>query len=143
MLRLNTERKLYISGKKCKLSEERIRQLADLGFDFHRIPKSSVGEESNDGGKKLDVPELPWKTRLHQLKTFYDDVGHLNIDHNYRHCGNLGGWAVEMSIMHKNWKEGREGTYHYVYCINSILPQLLSSLPGLFGHSTSQCCGEV
>ena len=36
------------------------------------------------------------------------DTGHLNIDHNYKHCTNLGGWAAEMSMLYKNWKAGSQ-----------------------------------
>ena len=31
-----------------------------------------------------------------------------NIDHQYKHCDNLGGWAVEISTTYQNWKEGKE-----------------------------------
>jgi hypothetical protein len=42
------------------------------------------------------------------LKAFKADTGHLNIDHNYKHCSNLGGWAAEISSLYSNWKAGVE-----------------------------------
>eukprot|EP00804_Cyclotella_cryptica_P010264 CCRYP_016739-RA/>CCRYP_016739-RA protein AED:0.05 eAED:0.05 QI:1/1/1/1/1/1/3/5305/702 len=108
--RLGTDYKNYISGKKSKyLDEKRMQQLADIGFYFDETngKTSSVKDEMQFcSTEKEEVPHLPWETRIYQLKSFYNDVGHLNIDHNYRLCGNLGGWAVQMSIMYKNWKEG-------------------------------------
>jgi hypothetical protein len=43
---------------------------------------------------------------MQQVQSYKDDVGHLNIDHQYKHCDNLGGWAVDMSTKHRHWKEG-------------------------------------
>lgn len=40
------------------------------------------------------------------MVSYKDDVGHLNIDHQYKHCDNLGGWAANMSTKYKNWKAG-------------------------------------
>jgi len=37
-----------------------------------------------------------------------NDTGHMNIDHNYKHCSNLGGWAAEMSTLYKSWKSGSQ-----------------------------------
>ena len=45
---------------------------------------------------------------MQQLKSFKADTGHLNIDHNYKHCSNLGGWAADISSLYKNWKAGSQ-----------------------------------
>ena len=89
--RLDTDYKNYISGKKSKiLNENRMQQLAEIGFDFTQTDSKtfSSAEDEIQGccSVKEEVPDLPWDTRIHQLKSFYDDVGHLKIDHNYRLC---------------------------------------------------------
>ncbi|KAL7522592.1 hypothetical protein ACHAWX_007279 [Stephanocyclus meneghinianus] len=107
--RLGADCKNYTTGKKSKLlNEKRMQQLADIGFYSNQSDgkTSSVMDALQGFYSGKEVPHLPWDTRVFQLKSFYNDVGHLNIDHNYRLCGNLGGWAVKMSILHKKWKEG-------------------------------------
>ena len=51
------------------------------------------------------MPELDWGTRMHQMEEFLGEMGHLRVDPNYSMYGNLGGWAVQMSELHKRWCE--------------------------------------
>ena len=49
------------------LTEERVAQLQNVGFEF---------------STKLDmsVPDLDWSTRIHQLEAFQYEMGHLRVD---------------------------------------------------------------
>jgi len=88
--RLGAECKNYITGKKSKLlNGKRMQQLADIGFYSNQSDgKTSSVKDALQGccSGKEEAPRLPWDTRIFQLKSFYNDVGHLNIDHNYRLC---------------------------------------------------------
>jgi len=77
------------------LTEERVAQLQNVGFEF-----STKSDRS--------VPDLDWSTRIQQLEAFQSEMGHLRVDPNYDKYSNLGGWAVEMSERHRSWQEGRE-----------------------------------
>ena len=94
----------FEKGTSSKLNAERIGKLNDIGFVF-KGPKNR-GRPSNV--ETNPVPKLAWEKRIQQLKLFKADTGHLNIDHNYKHCSNLGGWAAEISQLHQNWKAGLE-----------------------------------
>lgn len=54
------------------------------------------------------VPSISWEKRIEQVKAFKEEIGNLNIDHQYKHCSNLGGWAAEMSTLHREWKSGKQ-----------------------------------
>ena len=87
--RLGADCKNYTTGKKSKLlNEKRIQQLAEIGFYSNQSDDktSSVMDALQGCYSGKEVPHLPWDTRIFQLKSFYSDVGHLNIDHNYRLC---------------------------------------------------------
>ena len=88
------------------LNEDRVKQLVDIGY---RIEEESFDlhlSEARD--TKNAVPEIPWEERIGQIKSFLADMGHLNIDHNYCFYHNLGGWAVEMTVLYKDWKDGKK-----------------------------------
>ena len=50
------------------------------------------------------LPDIPFEKRIQQLQAFKADTGTLDIDHNYKHCSNLGGWAVEITAQYAGWK---------------------------------------
>mmetsp|Transcript_33745 Transcript_33745/g.81585 ORF Transcript_33745/g.81585 Transcript_33745/m.81585 type:complete len:812 (-) Transcript_33745:178-2613(-) len=102
--RLHNEYRAYEKGTSSKLNDERVERLKGIDFQF-RGPKSR-GRPST--GTVSIVPSLPWEKRLQQMENFKRDTGHLNIDHNYKHCSNLGGWAADMSTLYKNWKAGTQ-----------------------------------
>jgi len=77
------------------LTEDRITQLELIGFEF----STKVEKE---------VPEVDWSTRIQQLEAFRSEMGHLHVDSNYDKYSNLGGWAVEMSELHRRWQEGKD-----------------------------------
>jgi hypothetical protein len=43
---------------------------------------------------------------MQQLVAFQADTGHLDADHNYKHCSNLGGWAADITSQYASWKSG-------------------------------------
>jgi len=77
------------------LTEERIKQLELIGFEF----SAKVEKE---------VPKVDWNTRIQQLEAFRTEMGHLRVDPNYDKYSNLGGWAVDTSEMHRRWQEGTD-----------------------------------
>mmetsp|Transcript_24877 Transcript_24877/g.53664 ORF Transcript_24877/g.53664 Transcript_24877/m.53664 type:complete len:789 (-) Transcript_24877:315-2681(-) len=102
--RLHNEHRAYEKGTSSKLNEERVQKLKSVNFQF-KGPKSR-GRPST--GNINPVPSLPWEKRIQQVESFRQDTGHLNIDHNYKHCSNLGGWAADMSTLYKDWKAGSQ-----------------------------------
>ena len=92
----------YNNGNTTKLTKERAEQLAAINFE--------ANDAKPRGRPRIQqvIPDVSWKKRLQQVQSYKDDVGHLNIDHQYKHCDNLGGWAVEISNTYQNWKEGKE-----------------------------------
>jgi hypothetical protein len=78
------------------LTEERIVQLRNIGFEFSSKPAQKI------------VPDLEWSMRIQQLEAFQSEMGHMRVDPNYDKYSNIGGWAVEVSERYKNWQEGRE-----------------------------------
>jgi len=60
------------------LTEERIAQLRNVGFEF-----STRAEKT--------VPEVDWSTRIQQLEAFQSEMGHMRVDPNYDKYSNLGG----------------------------------------------------
>jgi len=102
--RLHNEYRAFEKGTSSKLNEERVEKLKKIDFTF-KGPKSR-GRPST--GNINPVPTLPWEKRILQLESFRQDTGHLNIDHNYKHCSNLGGWAADMSTLYNDWKAGSQ-----------------------------------
>ncbi|KAL7438389.1 hypothetical protein ACHAXH_007609, partial [Discostella pseudostelligera] len=97
VVKLNTDyRNLQRGIPSTILTEERINQLINIGFEFSTKPAQKA------------VPELDWNTRIQQLEAFQSEMGHLKVDPNYDKYSNIGGWAVEMSERYKSWQEGRE-----------------------------------
>ena len=90
----------YNNGNTTKLTKERADQLAAINFE--------ANEAKPRGRPRIQqiIPDVSWKKRIQQVISYKDDVGHLNIDHQYKHCDNLGGWAVNMSTKYQNWKDG-------------------------------------
>ena len=81
------------------LTEERVNQLLDLGYEF------KPGANSKKGIR--DVPDKPFETRLEQANKFQDQCGHLKVDHRYSHWDNFGGWCAQISKRHKDWQGGQ------------------------------------
>lgn len=102
--RLHNEYRAYEKGTSSKLNDERVEKLRGINFQF-KGPKSRGRPSSSN---LSHVPKLSWEKRMQQLKSFKADTGHLNIDHNYKHCSNLGGWAADISSLYKNWKAGSQ-----------------------------------
>ncbi len=97
VVKLNTDyRNLQRGIPSTILTEERINQLINIGFEFSTKPAQKA------------VPDLDWNTRIQQLEAFQSEMGHLKVDPNYDKYSNIGGWAVEMSERYKSWREGRE-----------------------------------
>jgi hypothetical protein len=92
----------FHNGNSCKLNQERADQLAAINFEFK--------EAKPRGRPRIAqvIPDVQWKKRVAQMVSYKEDVGHLNIDHQYKHCDNLGGWAVSMSNKYQKWKSGEE-----------------------------------
>lgn len=96
VLKLNTDYRALQRGiPSTVLTEERIEQLLNIGFEFSTKPAQKT------------VPDLDWNTRIQQLEAFSSEMGHLRVDPNYDKYSNLGGWAVEISSQYTNWQEGR------------------------------------
>ena len=94
----------YEKGTHSKLNAERIERLKSINFQF-KGPKSR-GRPSS--GNSTSVPYIAFEKRLTALESFKTDTGHLNVDHNYKHCSNLGGWCADMSKLYQDWKSGRQ-----------------------------------
>jgi len=62
-----------MGGRPCTLSQDRIDQLLELGFEFE--------EEST---KHILVPDIPFERRLEQLQSCQEELGTLRIDHRYQ-----------------------------------------------------------
>ena len=90
----------FHNGNTTKLNQERADQLAAINFE--------ANEAKPRGRPRIQqiIPDVPWKKRIAQIISYKEDVGHLNIDHQYKHCDNLGGWAVSMSNKYQKWKNG-------------------------------------
>lgn len=66
--KIHTEyRAMKRGAPSCFLTEERIRQLGLIGFEF-----------SDEVEKK--VPEVAWSSRIKQLEAFRAKMGHLHVD---------------------------------------------------------------
>ncbi|KAL7539283.1 hypothetical protein ACHAXR_009151 [Thalassiosira sp. AJA248-18] len=102
--RLHNEYRAYEKGTHSKLNEERVARLKGINFQF-KGPKSRGRPSTNN---LSIVPKLSWEKRVQQLESFKSDTGHMNVDHNYKHCSNLGGWAAEISTLYKKWKNGSQ-----------------------------------
>eukprot|EP00584_Thalassiosira_punctigera_P012291 CAMPEP_0172560836 /NCGR_PEP_ID=MMETSP1067-20121228/90397_1 /TAXON_ID=265564 ORGANISM="Thalassiosira punctigera, Strain Tpunct2005C2" /NCGR_SAMPLE_ID=MMETSP1067 /ASSEMBLY_ACC=CAM_ASM_000444 /LENGTH=771 /DNA_ID=CAMNT_0013350723 /DNA_START=196 /DNA_END=2511 /DNA_ORIENTATION=+ len=102
--RLHNEYRAFEKGTSSKLNAERVEKLKNINFQF-KGPKSRGRPSASNGNL---VPKLSWEKRLQQLESFRADTGHLDIDHNYKHCSNLGGWAAEVSTLYRNWKDGTQ-----------------------------------
>jgi len=98
--KINYELRAYNNGNTTKLTKERADQLAAINFE--------PNEAKPRGRPRMQqiIPDVPWKKRIQQLISYKDDVGHLKIDHQYKHCDNLGGWAVNMSTKYQKWSDG-------------------------------------
>jgi hypothetical protein len=97
VVKLNTDYRALQRGiPSTILTEERICQLLNIGFEFSTKPAQKP------------VPNLDWTTRIQQLEAFQSEMGHLRVDPNYCNYSNLGGWAAAISELHRNWQEGRE-----------------------------------
>lgn len=55
----------------------------------------------------IHIISYPTQYIVHQKRTQHD-TGHLDVDHNYKHCSNLGGWASDTSTLYKDWKSGSQ-----------------------------------
>lgn len=97
--RLHNEHRAFEKGTSSKLTAERMEKLQSIGFQFH-------GRKYRDWHSD-PVPNISFEQRIQQLQTFLADTGTLNVDHNYKHNSNLGGWAVEMSSQYADWKSGK------------------------------------
>jgi hypothetical protein len=98
-----TENTAFEKGTSSKLNAERIAKLRSIGFQF-KGPKNR-GRPSGTGLSN-PVPKVPFAKRIQQLQAFKADTGHLDIDHNYKHCSNLGGWAADVTSQYASWKLG-------------------------------------
>ena len=96
----------YQKGTQSKLNAERVEKLQGINFVF-KGPKAR-GRPSSSSSQITVVPSISWEKRIEQVKAFKAEIGNLNIDHQYKHCSNLGGWAAEMSTLHKDWKSGKQ-----------------------------------
>eukprot|EP00970_Alexandrium_tamarense_P016677 scaffold7117_cov199-Alexandrium_tamarense.AAC.1 len=102
---LRPQYKKFMSGKKSLLNEERVKQLTDIGYNL-ALP-SLDGDDVPQTMSEV-VPDLPWETRMKQIQDFSSKFGHLNIDHNVKSQGNLGGFAVQMTSLYNSWKAGAD-----------------------------------
>ncbi|KAL7534228.1 hypothetical protein ACHAWF_004763, partial [Thalassiosira exigua] len=100
--RLHNEYRAYEKGTPSKLTYDRVQKLLSINFVF-KGPKVRGRPSKKDSSH---VPKISWERRIKQLESFKEDVGHLRVDHNYKHCSNLGGWAAEMSALHAKWRDG-------------------------------------
>lgn len=104
--RLHNEYRSYQKGTQSKLNAERVEKLQGINFVF-KGPKAR-GRPSSASSQITVVPSISWEKRIEQVKAFKEEIGNLNIDHQYKHCSNLGGWAAEMSTLHREWKSGKQ-----------------------------------
>jgi len=79
-----------------KLSQDRIDQLLELGFEF---------EEST---KHIVIPDIPFERRLEQLQSCQEELGTLRIDHRYQKMDQLGAWAEQISKRYNDWQQGNQ-----------------------------------
>ena len=77
---------------------------SDVGGNAVISPRTTGGRRvlifGRPSGTSLSnsmVPDIPFEKRIQQPQAFKADTGTLDIDHNYEHCSNLGGWAVEIA----------------------------------------------
>lgn len=104
LLIMSVSNSAYEKGTHSKLNDERVAKLKGINFLF-KGPKSRGRPSTNSISI---VPKLSWEKRMQQVEQFKQDTGHLEIDHNYRHCSNLGGWAADISALYKGWKDGTQ-----------------------------------
>ena len=92
----------FEKGTQSKLNAQRVEKLRSINFQFKgpsRRGRSTSNMTNND-------TPIAWEKRISQLENFKKGTGHLKVDHNYKHCSNLGAWAAEMSTVYKDWKSG-------------------------------------
>jgi hypothetical protein len=97
--RLHNEHRAFEKGTSSKLTAQRLERLRSIGFQFNGRKYKTWHSDP--------VPNIPFEKRIQQLQTFLADTGTLDIDHNYKHNSNLGGWAVEISSQYADWKSGK------------------------------------
>ena len=69
VVKLNTDYRALQRGiPSTILTEERISQLHNIGFEFSTKPAQKP------------VPDLDWTTRIQQLEAFQSEMGHLRVD---------------------------------------------------------------
>lgn len=94
----------FKKGTTTRLSQDRIDELLELGFEFKDVGPGKTGKAP----KKTEVPEIPFETRLEQLQIIKEEVGHLKIDPRFKRHQNIGGWAAEISKRYKDFENGNE-----------------------------------
>lgn len=91
----------FQEGKQSNLNQDRVDQVLDLGFEF----KENTAEPSK---AKESIPDIGFDRRLKQLQDCKAEYGHMNIDYRFDRMENFGGWCVQISERHRDWKEGKE-----------------------------------
>ena len=66
--KIHTEYRALVRGHPSSfLTEERLGQLRQIGFEFFTKAEK-------------EVPEVDWSTRMQQLEAFHSQMGHLRVD---------------------------------------------------------------
>ena len=76
------------------LSEEKIKSLEDLGFDF--TIKQRYGDRKDRGGK-----ETKWDKRFRELVEYKEQNGDLNVPDGYEASPDLGKWVKRQRKFHR------------------------------------------
>jgi len=84
----------YQKGKPSGMTEERIRDLESVGFDW------------NSSKKKTDLTSI-WSERFQQMREFKAQFGHCLVPQRYAANPKLGGWVKSQRSNYKFYHEGK------------------------------------
>ena len=87
--------RLYKEGKPSPMTEERIRALESVGFDWET--------------SKTDLASI-WGERFQQLREFKVQFGHCRVPRQYAANPKLGPWVSRQRSYYRLYKEGKSST---------------------------------
>jgi hypothetical protein len=89
LLSIRKQYKLFLDGKKCSITQDRIQLLQQLDFAW-------------------TVQEEVWNQRFLELKEFHQEHGHFNIPSKYEKYPKLGQWVKDQRRHYALYKQGKQ-----------------------------------
>ena len=99
--------RLHKDGKESSMTEERIKKLNDIGFEWVLLVK----------GVRID-----WDDRYEELKTYQSKYGDCNVPQRWSDNQPLGTWVSNQRKQYRLYKEGKESsmTEERIHLLNAI-----------------------